>query len=131
MSVEIGLSTIGADDVAARACRRETVGYDYISVDGDISLNLPTASPRVGLDAAAAVTSRVKLMTSIPPAPIYPLALLAKMTATLDHISDGRFELGVGAGGEKPRLFVATTCPEEFATEHEQLLSDELLPAFR
>ena len=100
--VEIGMSTTGADDVVARARRLETLGYDYISVGEHVSFNLPTASPLVALGAAAAVTSRIKLMTSILLVPIYPAALLAKMTATLDHISDGRFELGVGVGGETP-----------------------------
>ena len=40
--------------------------------------------------------------------PVYPLALAAKMTATLDRISHGRFELGIGVGGGYPPEFAAS-----------------------
>jgi alkanesulfonate monooxygenase SsuD/methylene tetrahydromethanopterin reductase-like flavin-dependent oxidoreductase (luciferase family) len=39
--------------------------------------------------------------------PLYPAAVVAKMASVIDCISDGRFELGVGAGGEYPPEFAA------------------------
>ena len=111
MSIEIGMTTTGVDDVLGRARRLEALGYDYLAVGEHISFNLPTSSPMVSLGAAAAVTERIKLMTSIVLAPIYPAALLAKMGATLDNISRGRFTLGVGVGGENPAEIEACGTP--------------------
>jgi alkanesulfonate monooxygenase SsuD/methylene tetrahydromethanopterin reductase-like flavin-dependent oxidoreductase (luciferase family) len=61
----------------------------------------------VSLAAAASVTQRVRLVSSVALAPLYPPALLAKMAATLDLVSDGRLSLGVGIGGEHPKEFEA------------------------
>jgi alkanesulfonate monooxygenase SsuD/methylene tetrahydromethanopterin reductase-like flavin-dependent oxidoreductase (luciferase family) len=57
-----------------------------------------------GLDAfatlagLAAVTSRVRLGTLVSPVTFRHGAVTAKMATTIDHISGGRFELGLGAG---------------------------------
>ena len=102
MAIEFGISTAGVDDIAEQARRLERLGFDFLGIGEHISFNQPVASPLVALGAAAAVTSRIQLMTAILLAPIYPAALLAKMGATLDHISGGRFHLGVGVGGENP-----------------------------
>lgn len=111
MAVEVGMTSTGVDDVVGRARRLEDLGYDYVCVGEHISFNLPTASPLIALGAAAAVTSRIKLLTSILLAPVYPAALLAKMVATLDQISAGRFNLGVGVGGENPAEIEACGIP--------------------
>src|SRR5438105_3024314 len=54
--------------------------------------------PLLTLAAAAAVTSRVLLGTAVLLGTLRPPAVLAKMVATLDQMSDGRVILGVGAG---------------------------------
>lgn len=51
------------------------------------------------LTYAAAVTSRVRLGTSVLVAPWYRPALLARSLTSLDVLSDGRLTVGLGLGG--------------------------------
>jgi alkanesulfonate monooxygenase SsuD/methylene tetrahydromethanopterin reductase-like flavin-dependent oxidoreductase (luciferase family) len=61
-------------------------------------------SPGGSLDAwttlagLAAITSRVRLGTMVSPVTFRNAAVLAKSVLTVDHISGGRAELGIGAG---------------------------------
>lgn len=53
------------------------------------------------LSALAPLTRQIRLTPLVLAAPYRPPALLAKMAATLDQISGGRLELGIGAGGSE------------------------------
>ncbi len=57
-----------------------------------------TLDPFVGLSAAAAVTEKLRIGTGICLLTEHDPICLAKEVATLDLISNGRFELGIGAG---------------------------------
>ncbi len=50
-------------------------------------------------------------MSAITLVPLYPAALLAKQVTALDVISNGRFNLGVGVGGEYAKEFEACGVP--------------------
>lgn len=50
------------------------------------------------LPAAAAVTSRVRVGTLVSPTTVHHPAVLANRAATIDHVSNGRMVLGLGAG---------------------------------
>ncbi len=70
----------------------------------DHYLNLGDHPERGSLDALgtvcglAAVTSTLRLGTMVSPATFRHPSELAKLATTADHISGGRFELGLGAG---------------------------------
>ena len=51
------------------------------------------------LAAAAAVTSRVRIMANVWVLPAHPIAMVAQQVGTLDQLAPGRISLGVGVGG--------------------------------
>ena len=65
------------------------------------------------VSAAAAVTSRIEVGVSVTNAPFRNPALLAKMADTLDEISNGRFVLGLGAGGGYPSDYETMGIPTD------------------
>lgn len=65
-----------------------------------------TYDPFVALTAAAAATTRLRVGTGVCLVPIHDPVILAKTVASLDHVSGGRLEFGVGYGWNA----------EEFAT---------------
>ncbi|MPY95214.1 MAG: LLM class flavin-dependent oxidoreductase [Acidimicrobiia bacterium] len=109
--IEIGISLHRVDDVAASAREFEDLGYDYVSSGEHVSFNVPTSNSFISLAVAAGATTRIRVVNSIALVPLYPAALLAKLGAALDVASGGRFELGVGIGGEIPREFEACGVP--------------------
>lgn len=54
--------------------------------------------PLIALAGAAAVTQRVRLMTTVLLAPLRNAGVLAKQSASLNALSGGRFTLGLGVG---------------------------------
>jgi probable F420-dependent oxidoreductase len=78
-------------------------GFHSVSLnDHFVSQDGGTGAPQLEclstLTAIAAVTNNVRLVPSVLAASHRSPALLAKMTATIDNISQGRFTLGIGSG---------------------------------
>ncbi|WP_060573831.1 MULTISPECIES: LLM class flavin-dependent oxidoreductase [unclassified Pseudonocardia] len=90
------------DQVVPLAVRAEELGYDLLACGEHVFFHGPVPNAFVALSAAAGATSRIRLLSAVTLLPTYPAALAAKMAATLDGISGGRFSLGVGVGGENP-----------------------------
>jgi probable F420-dependent oxidoreductase len=68
--------------------------------------------PLVSLAFVAAVTSRIRLGTSVLIVPYYTPVMLAKQLATLDIVSGGRLDVGLGLGWSKDE-FDAVGVPHE------------------
>ncbi|HEX5118898.1 MAG TPA: TIGR03621 family F420-dependent LLM class oxidoreductase [Pseudonocardiaceae bacterium] len=101
------------DAWAATARRAEDAGFDVL-----LSPDTPNVcAPFVSLAAAAAVTTRLRLGTFVMAVPMRSPGLVAWETASLDRLSGGRFELGIGAGrpdaeGEAALLGAAWRSPK-------------------
>lgn len=76
------------------ACRAEDGGYDVLQIPD----HLGAPAPFPVLAAAAGATSTLGLGTFVLNACFYKPALLARDVEALSQLSDGRFELGLGAG---------------------------------
>ncbi len=101
--------TLSSDQtaVADEARAAEDAGFDGVATGEHLFFHGPVANGFVSLAAAAGATSRIRLLSSLTVLPLYPAALAAKLATTLDQVSGGRFDLGVGVGGEHPPEFVA------------------------
>jgi alkanesulfonate monooxygenase SsuD/methylene tetrahydromethanopterin reductase-like flavin-dependent oxidoreductase (luciferase family) len=84
--------------------------FDSLWIADSLMPNGPPDEPKLeawtALAAIAQATTRLRLGLLVAANPFRPPALTAKIVTTLDHISGGRVELGIGAGWpERPRRF--------------------------
>lgn len=107
IGVHIGSMTHSMDDLLRVYRMADEAGLHWVSVSDHLYANpLVDASTRTipcfeGLStmaAVAAVTRRVRVGSMMICVPFRNPALLAKAVVSIDHISGGRVELGVGAG---------------------------------
>jgi F420-dependent oxidoreductase-like protein len=113
----------------ARACEQHGIGTLFRS---DHYMNLDGQHPERGsldawgtLCALAAATTTLRLGTMVSPATFRHPSELAKLVATADHVSDGRVELGLGAGWhEREHAAYGFTYPE--IKERMEILDEQL-----
>jgi probable F420-dependent oxidoreductase len=79
------------------ARKAEDLGYSSLDLPDHFGRQL---SPLPALTAAAQVTSRLRFATTMLCNDFRHPAMLAKEAATVDLLSEGRFELGIGTGSQ-------------------------------
>ena len=94
MKYGIALPYTNARTVARLAQLVEESGWDGCFLGDAIWCE----DPMIGLAAAAMTTSQIRLGTMITPVPLRIPWKLASESVALDHLSDGRLTLGLGAG---------------------------------
>jgi alkanesulfonate monooxygenase SsuD/methylene tetrahydromethanopterin reductase-like flavin-dependent oxidoreductase (luciferase family) len=83
--------------IADRARAAERAGFDYVSIQDHPYV--PAFLDTFGLIAyLAGQTERLRFMSNVANLPLRPAPMLAKASATIDLLSGGRFELGLGGG---------------------------------
>ena len=105
-SITFGCSLSVEDywDVPSFARRAEELGFQRVTMgehvmDGNpprpTVLNLPAMA------AAAGATRNIRVMTGIVIAPLYHPVMLAKMVSSVDQVSGGRLDFGIGISGQR------------------------------
>ena len=96
------LPNVPWSELRARVLRLEELGFEVAGVaDHLVDWTRPEASwfeSWTTLAALAEATSRIRLTTLVTQIPLRNPAMLARQVLTLDHISNGRIELGLGTG---------------------------------
>jgi alkanesulfonate monooxygenase SsuD/methylene tetrahydromethanopterin reductase-like flavin-dependent oxidoreductase (luciferase family) len=91
-------------ELVSMARRAEAVGFDSLWLGDHLLYEFAGGEHRgpwevyTSVAALAAVTERVQLGTLVSSLGFHDPAMIAKMAATIDGISGGRFTLGVGSG---------------------------------
>ena len=137
----------GPRDLARIAVEGEALGYDYCTISDHVAIprELEAKYPysdtgefpgRAGGDRheqltavtfVAAKTARLRLVTSVTVVPHRPPVLTAKILATIDVLSEGRFTWGIGVGWCKEEFEAIGTEP----FEERGAVTDETIAACR
>ena len=109
MRVGVGLPTgvAGVDGQLVIEWARRADAGPFSSLGVIDRLVFDSYEPLTALAAAAAVTQRVLLATTIVIGPLHNNALLAKAAASIDALSHGRLVLGLAVGARKEDYDVA------------------------
>ncbi len=108
-ATEIWLPTI--DEMVEFVELVDRCGYDSLWAGDHISFAVPILDPMLQLAQAAVVSRRLTLGTSVLLLPLRHPTPVAKQVTTLDHLTEGRFILGVGVGGEFPKEYASCDVP--------------------
>jgi len=79
--------------------------------------------PLLALSYTAALTSRIRLGVAVLNLPYLAPAYLAKMAGTLDVLSGGRAEIGLGTGWSKPEFIATGSDPDPRGRRTEEYLA--------
>ena len=86
------------------AQRAEALGFERVTMGEHVMDGNPPRPTHLALPlaaAAAGATHHVRVMTGIVIAPLYHPVLLAKLVTTVDLVSNGRLDFGIGISGQR------------------------------
>lgn len=109
------------DTCITEAQAAEAAGFDVVTIPDHIGDTM--ASPLITLAAIARETTTIRLGTFVLNNEMRNPVQLAWEAATLDRLSNGRFELGIGAG-HTPQEFDATGLAYDHARIRKQRLAE-------
>ncbi|SNT63161.1 Luciferase-like monooxygenase [Asanoa hainanensis] len=91
------------DRVRANVAAADATGFDYVTIQDHpyVAQFLDTFSLAASL---LSENRRIRVMTDVANLALRPPAMLAKTAASLDLLSGGRFELGLGGGRNWPQI---------------------------
>jgi probable F420-dependent oxidoreductase len=121
-----GVQIQGADSAQQwrdKARKAEALGFDVLLMADHFGAQFGIGP---ALAVAAEVTSTLRIGQLVLQNDLRHPALLAKDVATLDLLSNGRFELGIGAGGSYPPDFDWTGIPFDPAPIRVDRLSESI-----
>ena len=110
-NLQFGVALPAVTGIAEFAQQAEELGFDFLACGEHVMFHGPVANTFISLSVAAGATRRIKLLSSVVLLPLYQPVIVAKMGATLDVASGGRYNFGVGIGGEFPTEFEACGVP--------------------
>ena len=134
LAISFGCSIghIAPAHIAEFAQRAEALGYDRIVTGEHVQDGNPPIPRLLALPvlaAAAAATKRIRVMSGIVIAPLYHPVMLAKLVATVDQISGGRFDFGIGISGQRATRIEYDILDVPVETRGRR--ADEMLPLLR
>ena len=100
----------------AYLARAEALGFQSAWTQEQVLGSMPTLGPIESMTYAAACTERLRLGCAVFVTPLHSPVHLAKSLSTVDQLSRGRLEVGVGTGG-RGRMFSA------FAVDPDKLVA--------
>ncbi len=124
MEIGVALPQMAADygvgTTVAWARRIDEGPFASVSAGERVTFSNPEMV--ASLAAAAAVTSRVRIMSNVWVLPAHQMAMVAQQIGTLDQLAPGRLSLGVGVGGrEHDYLALGSTMERRHARLDEQV----------
>ena len=136
MRIGFGLPVAGAwaqpETLAQFARRADDLGYDSLwafqrllvpADEEPAPVYRSVLDPLISLGFAAARTARIRLGVSIVNMPFVSPALLAKQAATIDVLSGGRLDLGLGAGWSPVEFTASGADPARRGARAEEYLA--------
>jgi alkanesulfonate monooxygenase SsuD/methylene tetrahydromethanopterin reductase-like flavin-dependent oxidoreductase (luciferase family) len=110
MNLPVMVPGLDRDAILEWSRRIDAGPFSHIAAGERIAF--PNPEIMVTLSAAAAVSSRARILTNVVVLPMHSAVLKAKQLATLDVVSGGRLSVGVGVGAREED-FAAVGAPFE------------------
>lgn len=107
LPVSAGDGRLDAEVLRATASRADALGFGNLSCGDHLLWHTAILDAFIAATMVASSTARATVMTGVALAPLRHPLWTIKMANTLAHLSQGRFVLGLGSGGEVAAEFAA------------------------